>query len=431
MSEQAFLTHLQEHFQQSCDKNVLKFFREKNFEKLLAMGLPQKTHEPFRYLSLRDLYAARFQLPLVKEVDKSTFANAILPECEHSHLVFVDGHFSASLSDMTALASQPVLLPLDVAMGSHGSFLQNYFTRLLKEEKDPFAFVNACFHSQGAFFYLPPKFEVASAVQCIYVVTGIESTLMAPRLHLVLGRESRMRMIITTHYIDKSATHFINPALEVSLEEGSDLDLLNMIDEMPSWHIESMRATLKKRARLNALSVTLGGKIVRQSYVVQLKGEESEANLSGLWMLNKNRTSHIHGTIEHEAPHTRSMQRFKGVLNDASQSSFEGKILVRSQAQKTEAYQLNNNLILSQGALANSKPNLEVFADDVKASHGATFSQLDQDQLFYLSTRGISLPEARRLLIEGFCREMIDKIPYDSLKCKMYSQVENYLQRQE
>src|SRR5262249_47004993 len=125
--------------------------------------------------------------------------------------------------------------------------------------------------------------------------------------------------------------------------------------------------------------------------------------------------AHTHAIVEHQAPHTTSMQRFKGVLNGHSQSSFEGKILVHPEAQKTQAYQLNNNLLLSRGAIAQSKPNLEVFADDVKASHGATFSQLERDKLFYLNTRGIDFNLARRLLIWGFCREMIEGIPYHSL----------------
>lgn len=173
--------------------------------------------------------------------------------------------------------------------------------------------------------------------------------------------------------------------------------------------------------------MNLGGKAVRQSYCIQLKGENSEVNLSGLWMLDGNRTAHTHAIVDHEAPRTRSMQRFKGVLNDHSQSSFEGKILVRAEAQKTEAYQLNNNLILSQGSIANSKPNLEVFADDVKASHGATVSQLEEEQLFYLSTRGIDPILARRLLIGGFCREMIDKISYDSLLKKWNQKIEAFV----
>ncbi|MES2122471.1 MAG: SufD family Fe-S cluster assembly protein, partial [Chlamydiota bacterium] len=174
-------------------------------------------------------------------------------------------------------------------------------------------------------------------------------------------------------------------------------------------------ATLKKDARLQSFTLTSGAKSVRHSYGVQLNGENAEAELKGLSMLSGNRTSHAHVKMVHAAERTRSMQKFKTVLSDASQSSFEGKILVHAIAQKTEAYQLNNSLILSPGAVANCKPNLEIFADDVKASHGATISQIDPQQLFYLTTRGIDEKTARELLVQGFCREMTDQLPYPFL----------------
>ena len=408
MSEQTFLTQLQEQFDRSLKNDALKTFREKGWQQLLNSGLPAKSHEAYRYVSLKELYLSSFDFSQESSIEKSHFAEEILPECKHSHIIFLNGRFSPNLSDISALPKQAVLLPLDEAQRLQASFLQNHLTRSLKEENDPFALINLALHSEGAFFYLPPKIEVTVPIQCLHVMTGNKSAL--PRLYLVLGAESQMRWIVTYHSTE-GAAHLLMPTMEISLEEGASLNVLNIVDTMPtSWHMESVRATLKKNARLHSLSVTTGAKAVRQSYRVQLKGEGSEANLNGLWMLGKNRTSHIHAIVDHEAPHTHSMQLFKGVLNDVSQSSFEGKILVREAAQKTEAYQLNNNLILSQGAIANSKPNLEVFADDVKASHGATMSQLDEEQLFYLSTRGIGEPEARRLLIGGFCREMIEQI---------------------
>jgi Fe-S cluster assembly protein SufD len=133
-------------------------------------------------------------------------------------------------------------------------------------------------------------------------------------------------------------------------------------------------------------------------------------------MLQQASQSHTHVFVEHAAPHARSLQKFKGVLKDIAQSSFEGKIFVRPVAQKTEAYQLNHNLLLSEGAIANAKPNLEIFADDVKASHGATFSQVDEEQLFYLKSRGLSSMDATQLLIRGFMQEMIDQIPIASVR---------------
>jgi Fe-S cluster assembly protein SufD len=423
MSEQ-FLASLQQHFNNLCEKDSFAALRKKGWQQFLNGGLPDKSHEAYRYVSLRELYALPFECAEEASIDKSQISSAILPECQNSHLVFIDGCFSAELSDLSAVSAQITLLKLDDALRSHSSFLQNHFSRLLKEENDPFALMNLALHPKGAFFYLPTKIEILAPIQCLHVTTGANPQSIFPRLYLVLGAQSQMRLIETHLHFHSEISHFAAPLIEVSLEEGAHLHMLSILDNAPKfWLMGSVRASIKKNARFDSFYVTTGARIARQNYRVQLKGENSEANLNGLWMLKENCTTHIHAIVDHEAPHTRSMQTFKGVLNDVSQSSFEGKILVRKEAQKTEAYQLNNNLILSQGAIANSKPNLEVFADDVKASHGATVSQLDEEQLFYLNTRGISGAEARRLLISGFCREMIDRIPYASILQKMQKHI--------
>ena len=391
----------------------LTSFRQKGAERLKEIGLPTRSHEAFRYVPLREFCLSSFKQPQEKKLDKTLFSSAILPECIHSHIVFVDGIFSPHLSDLSALPEKTLLTSLE---DFHGSFLQNALHRSLKEETDPFALLNLSTHPKGAFLYLPPKLNAAAPLQCLYVATEGDSALLSPRLHLALGAHSSLRCIFTTHGI---GSHCAIPTLEISLEDGAHLDLINIIDPSAVWHFETLRAQLKKNATLHSLSIGFGGKAVRQSYRVRLAGENSEAHLNGLFVLDDHRTAHTHAVIDHEAPHTRSLQKFKSVLNGHSQSSFEGKILVRPEAQKTEAYQLNNNLLLSQGAIANSKPNLEVFADDVKASHGATISQLDDEQLFYLNTRGIDQAMGRQLLINGFCGEMIGKIPYDSLLQKL------------
>lgn len=414
MSEQTFLTHLQSQWEKKQD-GPLKTLRAKGFQKLAEMGFPTRSHEAFQYVPLREFYLSSFGSATPCHIDKSDFSQAILPECEHSHLVFVDGFFAPTLSDVTALPSQMVISSLDDALLTHGSFLQSHLARVLKEEKDPFALVNLALHAKGAFVYLPPKLEALSPLQCLYVTTTKVPQLIAPRMHLALGTHSHLRCVITHHKMEMDTAHWIAPALEISLEEGAYLDLFNLVDSTTDWQFETLRAQLKRNARFNSLSVTFGSKAIRQSYRVQLQGENSEANLNGLSALSGGHTAHTHATMEHEAPHTRSRQTFKGMLNDHSQSSFEGKIWVQPIAQKTEAYQVNHNLLLSQGAVANSKPNLEIFADDVKASHGATISRLDEEQLFYLKTRGIDPISAKGLLTQGFCREMIGQIPYDSL----------------
>jgi Fe-S cluster assembly protein SufD len=167
---------------------------------------------------------------------------------------------------------------------------------------------------------------------------------------------------------------------------------------------------------LKHLSVTQGPRLTRHSLRAVLNGENSDALLQGLWHLKGLSQAHTHVEVEHAAPSARSLQKFKGILNDHSQSSFEGKIFVRPIAQKTEAYQLNNNLLLGDHSIAYAKPNLEIFADDVKASHGATMAQLDEEQLFYLKSRGITETDAKALLIDGFRHEMIDQITIPSVR---------------
>ena len=196
-----------------------------------------------------------------------------------------------------------------------------------------------------------------------------------------------------------------------------------------AWHLDAFRATLKRDSYLKTVSVTEGGMTVRNDYRITLAGENAEALLNGIWMLSDKREAHANIFIDHQAPICRSFQLFKDVLTDFSRSSFEGKIMVRQAAQKTEAFQLNNNLLLNDHAHADSKPNLEIFADDVKASHGATFGQLDPDQLFYLKTRGFSDETAKNLLIYGFCEQVIELIPILSLRQEFSHLVRNYLRK--
>lgn len=427
MSETTFLSHLRTHFEKIPATDPFRSVREKGWQRLSEIQLPNRSHEAFRYVTLREFYLESFAFADAAEVSKESFQEAILPECRHSHIVFVDGVFSSELSDLSALPEQVICLPLNLAMKTHGSFLQNHLARSLKEENDPFALVNLALHTQGVFLYVPPKLEIESPLQILSVQTGGTPKAHFPRVHLVVGSHSRLRAFATAHTVGPDAPHLCVPALEIFLDEAASLDYVECFDAQPAWHLESLRAALKRNACLSAMNVTCGGHVLRHSYRVFLKGENSEVNLSGLWMLNGKSTAHTHAIVEHEAPHTRSMQRFKGVLSGTSQSSFEGKIFVRPEAQKTEAYQINNNLILSQGAQAHAKPNLEIFADDVKASHGATVAQLDPEQLFYMQTRGLSPEMARHLLIGGFCRELIEKIPCDSLVKKMGRIVDTFL----
>lgn len=415
------LAHLKQQFTLLQSHAALRPFREKGWRQFEALGLPSKQHEAYRYLPLSRLYQHNFTLAQRDPaVTKQEIAQAVNPIARHSHIVCVNGFFRPDLSDVSALERQVQLMALSDAMGSHRSFLNNRLSKAIVEEKDPFAALNAAAHGEGTFLYVPPKIVLENPVQCIYVHTHEgEEILSSPRLHLFLGKDSDVKWITTSFGAGN-----VNGILDVALEEGAHLCLFNQIvASQDRWHFESVRATLKKGSRLRSVSTSFGKGCARQDYRVLLAGEGAEAQLLGLTALEEKAQSHAHLLVEHAAPHTQSMQRFKTLLDNTSQSSFEGKIFVRKEAQKTQAYQLNNNLLLDDRAIVNSKPNLEIFADDVKASHGVTVSQLDKALLFYLKTRGISEHLAKNLLAVAFCQEILQEIPYPFLAQEIQMQL--------
>ncbi len=210
-----------------------------------------------------------------------------------------------------------------------------------------------------------------------------------------------------------------NTFLDIVLEENAVCSCVDLSDSNQGWALNYLRSTLKKEATLNYTTAIFGNRTLRQSLKASLLGEKGKVVLQGVWNLHQQAHAHLHVHVEHLAPLGRSLQKFKGVLSDTSQSSFEGKIYIHPDAQKTEAYQLNQNLLLGDYVIANTRPNLEIFADDVKASHGATVSQIDEESLFYLKSRALSSTTAKQLLIRGFIQEILDHIPIPSVKNKV------------
>lgn len=375
--------------------DAMSAWRKKYWDRFRDLGSLELKQEAFQYIPLQNLILpkAAKKVPDIK----------IKPSQYPLSIVFIDGFFSPEYS---RLPEDVVCLPLDDAMRSYGVFLQNRMVRTIKEELDPFAALNGAFQGQGAFLYLPPKTEISSPVHIEHIFTG--SDMVTPRLMLYLGKQSRLQVIQHWH-TEVEEMHFANAHLDAVLDEGADLCFKNIQKSAPKTHLfHSLRASVKRDANFTFRLYSEGAGVSRHSVKVHLHEENARALLQGLTQLNHHNHSHVHASVEHLAPYTRSRQHFKALLDGKSCSSFEGKIYVHPCAQKTESYQLNNNLLLSDEATAYAKPNLEIFADDVKASHGATVSQLDEESLFYLCSRGIQKPQARQFLIQSFIQELAD-----------------------
>jgi Fe-S cluster assembly protein SufD len=351
-------------------------YRKKGWAQFEKMGLPRPKEEAFQYVT------RKWDLP--KCAEKKELQKAF------QGIVFVDGFFDETSSQ---IAAPLVCLQMDKAMRTYGLFLQNRFISTTAQEKDPFAALNAALFGQGVFLYIPPRAKVELELLQIYT----RAEMATPRIHIYLGRESELKL----RQKSEGQSGFSNVFIDWVLDSGAKATFL----DHGKGDIQSVRADLKRDSSFKA--VFLGANL-RTSIHLKLLEENAEANILGLADLSGTEESHIHAHVEHIAPFARSRQHFKSVVRDKSRYSFEGKIYVHSEALKTESYQLNNNLILGDEAIANAKPNLEIFADDVKASHGSTTGSLEKEELFYFRSRGLDAKEAKELLIQGFCQEITD-----------------------
>jgi Fe-S cluster assembly protein SufD len=408
-----FALSLQEILSLAYPKDVLHTLRTNALKKFQELGLPERKDEAFQYFPLRSFYEAHLKAADESSiVDQEFVEKYLVPECLNACLVFVDGHFRSELSVTENIDPKIAILPLEEAMKTFGHFLQARIAKQIKEEKDPFVLLNLAVQSQGAFLYIPPKLIAEQPIQVLHVVTQ-EGALVAPRLQIFVGSQAEAKLHITC-----ACQHPEGLTLgmtDIAIEEGARLKMTaNACTRAGGWHMDYVRASIKRDGFYALTQVSKRTAGFRKDVKVDLQGENASVELSGLSILQDHEMSHLRAIVNHEAPHTHSSQHFKSVLSGHSQSSIEGKIVVQKPAQKTEAYQLCNHLILNDLASANTKPNLEIFADDVKASHGATVSQLKEHELFYLLSRGIDLNEAKTLLIEGFCEEIASKLFLDS-----------------
>ncbi len=409
-------------------KDPLHLLRTQARKRFEEIGLPSRKDEAFQYFPLRTFYQDRLMIGGSSSViDEDIIEKQLAPECRGSCLVFVDGHFHQELSIIDALDPKIGVLSLDEAMKTFGHYLNTRLMKQIKEEKDPFALLNLAVHPNGAFLYIPPKLVLEQPIQILHIVSQT-GALIAPRLHVFVGAHAQVKLYATTcgcHFQEGLDLEFT----DIALEEGARCELVaTACVKSRGWSMEYLRTTQKRDSFLSVSQITKSTVGFRKDIKIDLLGDNASAEMNGLVLLFDQEQASTRIVVNHEAPHTHSSQHFKGVLTGSSQSSFEGKIVVQKPAQKTEAYQLCNHLVLGERAIANSKPNLEIMADDVKASHGATVTQLKEHELLYLKSRGIGTKEAKNLLIEGFCQEIASKIFLASLIEEISHFVRSYSQ---
>jgi Fe-S cluster assembly protein SufD len=332
-----------------------------------------------------------------------------------SELVFINGSYSEALSHVAALPAGVRVSSLAALLATEPALLAPYLSRAIKFETQGFTALNTAFVSDGAVIVLPDNAVVEQPIHIVFATQpGSAATVAHPRTLVVAGRHSQARVIET---FVGDGIYFTNAVTEFIGGENSHVEHCRVNREsFEAFHVSSTHVHLSRSAVFASHGITLGGALVRNDVNAVLDGEGIHATVNGLYLVDGQRLVDNHTTIDHAKPHCESHELFKGILDDRGRGVFNGKIFVREDAQKTDAKQTNQILLLSDDATINTKPQLEIWADDVKCTHGATIGQLSKDQLFYLRARGIGEDEARAMLVHAFASDMVERIGIEPLR---------------
>ncbi len=380
-------------------------------------GLPHTRLEEWRYTNVTPLARVPFELPQARpEISREALEEVSFPVYACSVFVFMDGAHRPELSAPRALTGGVRALSLAELLAREPERIEAELGRQVDLKRHPFAALNTAFLDDGAVLLVPRGARLTQPVHVVFASSGTEpDRVRHPRVLLVAGPESRSQVIVD-HVDLAPARGFTNAVIEVRVERGAELALVLVQREAEgTFHVSNLSARVEREANLSAHTVTLGGALVRNDASVLLADEGATCRLDGLFAGQGEQLLDHHTLIDHAMPHGTSRQLAKGILGGSARGVFRGRVIVRPGAFGTDAEQSNPNLLLSAGAEVDSKPQLEIHADDVKCRHGASIGRLDEDALFYLRARGLDEAAARDLLMRGFAAEVLDALPVPTL----------------
>lgn len=394
------------------NEDWLKELRQEALAEFDRLGFPGSRSEDWKFTTVAPLLEIPFALPeptanslaLRGRIDSLTLPAAI-------RLVFINGIWSAELSDLSPKPSALIIANLRSLKENDLLAVKPILAQLADGKEQIFTALNTAFLDDAAVVVIPRGVRVDQPIQVFFIaVAGDQPMQVSPRTLIVAESNSQARVV--EHYLSMGDdAYFTNAVTEIALDANTILDHCKLQEESPAaFHIASTQVRQERTSTLHSTYVSLGGRLVRNEARVQFAGEGSEATLDGLYLASGRQHVDNFTVIDHAKPHCTSHELYKGILRDRAHGVFNGKIFVRQDAQKTDAKQTNKVLLLSEEATINTKPQLEIFADDVKCTHGATVGQLDAESVFYLRSRGIGVEEARSLLTQAFANDIVDRV---------------------
>ncbi|MGH9933310.1 MAG: Fe-S cluster assembly protein SufD [Pyrinomonadaceae bacterium] len=428
--QEAFRT-LQEG-QPGAPASWLHHLRENAMARFEELGFPLTKDEEWKYTNVAPIARIGFTPLLLEETPaaEGDFASFGIVETKYSQLVFVNGRLRDDLSSLTALPAEVVVLDLSQAIADerYSEIAREHLARHADVVANGFTALNTAFTNHGAFVYIPKGITVGVPLHLLFISNPAETNKVTfPRV-LLVAEENCSGTLIESYLSTHDAPYFTNAVVEVVLKDGARLEHYKVQREgAQAFHVASTVADLGVSSSYDATTITFGAQLSRHDIHVTMDHEGAECWVDGLYLVTAAQHTDTHSVIDHRKPHCTSRQLYKGILDGKSRAVFNGKIFVRHDAQKTDAMQTNKNLLLSNEARVDTKPQLEILADDVKCAHGAAVGQIEEDELFYLETRGIHPDLARNLLTYGFAEEVIGKIKIESIRLQLDEAVLNRL----
>ncbi len=401
----------------------LKVQREQAIKNFSENGFPSPREEEWRYTNVRPIERKQFTsvADITSTVDEALLRGHRLESADS--LVFIDGQFSAERSDLPQLPEGAVVKNMADALASHSELLEAKLGRALHDESHGFLDFNSAFFSDGLFIYLPKNSALSKPLQLLFVSTKQDVAQLSTIRNLLVIEEGASVELIET-WVGEAGHCYLNAAVtEVLAGENSSIKMTKLQAESnKSYHFGGTYVKQAKHSIFNHQSFSFGGALVRNDLHTGLR-TAADVTLDGLFLVGGRQHVDNHTRISHTQPHATSREQYKGILSDKARGVFQGRVIVQEGAQKTNSEMNNHNLLLSDNAEIDAKPQLEIYADDVKCAHGVTVGQLDDESIFFLQSRGIDSERAKNMLTFAFANEQVEKIELADLKLLVQEQL--------
>jgi Fe-S cluster assembly protein SufD len=394
--------------------------RKAGMARFAELGFPTVQQEDWRFTNVAPIAKLPFRPVLQGSRDGLTpeaVAAFTFGKLAASRLVFVNGHYAAELSSPGPQPQGVIVSSLAAALGGDSGLVKEHLAHYAQGEDNPFTALNTAFFQDGGFVYVPAGKRLEAPVHLLFISTANEVGAASHPRNLILAGKASGVTVLESYVSVAEGPCFTNAVTELVLGEGAMVEHGKFQDEnRNAFHIAAVHAHLGRGCNFISHSIATGARLSRNNIRTVLAGEGVECILNGLYLTRGDQLADHHMVVEHAQPHCNSHEYYNGILDGRSKGVFHGRILVRPGAQKTDAKQTNKNLLLSEDATVDTKPQLEIYADDVKCTHGATVGQLNEEAIYYLRTRGLGAQTARRMLIHAFAGEIIERIRHAPVK---------------